>query len=128
VSVARRAAVGVAALLGASTIEAQGAASGPTIAAARAGVSVVSSEASRVLKLPHATAHCGSAFKNAVMLGLGLSLAVGVIELTYTIVREPLVRNGHDLPHADPMLIAWAGGAGFVIGLVGTELCRRRNR
>jgi Na+/H+ antiporter NhaA len=115
-------------LLGASTGAAQPAARGPTIAAARAGVSVVSTETSRGLEFPDATAHCGSAFKNAVLLGLGLSLAVGVIELTYTIVREPLARNGHDLPHADPMLIAWAGGAGFVVGLVGTELCRRRGR
>jgi hypothetical protein len=128
VSVARRASVGLAILLGASTVEAQVVASGPTIAAARAGVSIVSSETSPLLELPDAAAHCGSALKNAALLGLGFSLAAGVIELTYTIVREPLVRNGHDLPRADPMLIAWAGGAGFVIGLVGTEICRRRER
>ena len=115
-------------LLGASILEAQAGAGGPTIAAARVGVSVPSSGTSHHVELPDATSHCGSALKNAAMLGLGFSLAVGVIELTYTIVREPLIRNGHDLPHADPMLIAWAGGAGFVIGLVGTELCRRRHR
>jgi hypothetical protein len=127
VSLARRAAVGVAVLLGVSTVEAQ-VADGPTIRAARAGVSMISRETFRALRLPNTTAHCGSGFKNAALLGLGFSLAVGVIELTYTIIREPLVRNGHDLPQADPMLIAWAGGAGFVIGLVGTELCRRRHR
>jgi hypothetical protein len=89
---------------------------------------MLSRETSHTVELPIASSHCGSALKNAVMLGLGVSLAVGVIELTYTVIREPLVRNGHDLPRADPTLIAWAGGAGFVIGLVGTELCRRRER
>ena len=75
-----------------------------------------------------ASTPCGSRWKNAAMLGLGLALATGVLEVTYTLVREPVVRNGGSWPHADPALIAWAGGVGFVVGLVGTEVCRRRNR
>lgn len=71
---------------------------------------------------------CGSLWKNAALLGLGLSLATGVLEVTYTLVREPVVRNGGSWPHADPALMAWAGGVGFVVGLVGTEVCRRRRR
>ena len=71
---------------------------------------------------------CGSRWKNAAMLGLGLSLATGVLEVTYTLVREPVVRNGGSWPRADPALMAWAGGAGFLVGIVGTEVCRRRRR
>ena len=78
--------------------------------------------------LARSSTRCGSHWKNAAMLGLGLSLATGVLEVTYTLVREPVVRNGGSWPRADPALIAWAGGAGFVVGLVGTEVCRRRNR
>lgn len=101
---------------------------GPTVIAAR-GAFFAPSVESR----PHAVeldpaASCGSSLKNAALLGLGLSLATAMIELTYTVVREPFVRNGHDWPGADPRLIAWTGGAGFVVGLVGTELCRRRRR
>jgi hypothetical protein len=77
-----------------------------------------------VQRLP--AAECGSILKNGALLGLGLALAVGSIELAYTIVREPFVRNGHDWPVAAPVWIAWAGGAGFIAGVVGTTLCRRR--
>jgi hypothetical protein len=101
---------------------------GPTVATARVAFvppAAVRAEPGVVYDTPGS---CGSHFKNAVMLGLGFALATGVIELTYTIIREPVNRNGHDWPAADPMLIAWAGGAGFVIGLVGTELCQRRRR
>jgi hypothetical protein len=115
-------------LISASPLGAQDVSRGPTIAAARAGFAPPSTATFEAAELFVATSHCGSVIKNAALLGLGISLAVGVIELTYTIIREPLVRNGHDLPRADPMIIAWAGGAGFVIGLVGTELCRRRHR
>ncbi|HEY7408294.1 MAG TPA: hypothetical protein VH638_08500 [Gemmatimonadaceae bacterium] len=101
---------------------------GPTVAAARAAVFVLSAAPSPASPSIDLQASCGSALKNAALLGLGLSLATAVLELTYTIAREPFVRNGHDLPAADPALIAWAGGAGFVIGLVGTEVCRRRRR
>jgi hypothetical protein len=101
---------------------------GPTVATARVAFvppAAVRAEPGVVYDTPGS---CGSHFKNAVMLGLGFALATGVIELTYTIIREPVNRNGHDWPAADPMLMAWAGGAGFVIGLVGTELCQRRRR
>ncbi len=80
------------------------------------------------VRLTPSSARCGSRWKNAALLGLGLSLATGVLEVTYTVVREPVIRNGGSWPPADPALIAWAAGAGFVVGLVGTELCRRRNR
>lgn len=115
-----------AALVAAPMLPAQ--ARGPTIAAARAAVFVSSSAPWPAPRSIELQASCGSALKNGALLGLGLSLATAVIELTYTIVREPFVRNGHDLAAADPTLIAWAGGAGFVIGLVGTEVCRRRRR
>ena len=99
---------------------------GPTVMAARAAF-VAPSIADRHAPASHAAAApCGSALKNAALLGLGLSLATAVIELVYTIVRVPWVRNGHDVPGADPTIIAWAGAAGFIGGLVGTELCRRR--
>jgi hypothetical protein len=99
---------------------------GPTVQAARVAVSQAHVAPRHPLEIELGSPRCGSHLKNAAMLGLGLSLAVGALELTYTIIREPLVRNGHDLSPADPMLMAWAGGAGFVIGLIGTELCRRR--
>lgn len=114
----------VALLVSASMVTAQD--RGPTVAAARAAFFVPRSLERRTPIADHAAASCGSTLKNAAMLGLGLSLATAVIELTYTLVREPFVRNGHDLPGADPTLIVWAGGAGFIAGLVGTEICRRR--
>ena len=98
----------------------------PTVAVARVAVaSPATMHAGRaVQRLP--AAECGSILKNGALLGLGLALAVGSIELAYTIVREPFARNGHDWPVAAPVWIAWAGGAGFVAGVVGTTLCRRR--
>lgn len=122
-------AVGIAMVAGASMLGAQEhAGSGPTIIAARTAFftpPVVTRERAVV----HDTsANCGSALKNAAMLGLGFSLATVMLELTYTILREPFVRRGHEVSRADPRLIAWAGGAGFVVGLIGTELCRRRRR
>ena len=117
-------AVAVALLVTVSTVTAQD--RGPTVTAARAAFFAPSSVERRTPIAGHAAASCGSTLKNAAMLGLGLSLATAVIELTYTLVREPFVRNGHDLPGADPTIIVWAGGAGFIAGLVGTETCRRR--
>ena len=97
----------------------------PTVAAARAAFAVPSTS-DRTAMVYQPAAACGSTLKNAALLGLGLSLATAVIELMYTLVREPFIRNGHDLPGADPTIILWAGTAGFVAGLVGTEICRRR--
>jgi hypothetical protein len=115
-------------LVSVAALEAQTITGGPTIAAARAGFSMAPSGTLEALDPFDPTADCGSTLKNAALLGLGVALAVGVIELTYTIIREPFVRNGQDLPQANPILIAWGGGTGFVVGLVGTELCRRRRR
>ena len=98
---------------------------GPTVTAARVALAAPAIGGYRAPRIA-VPASCGSALKNAMLLGLGLSLATAAIELTYTIVREPFVRNGHDVPGADPTLITWAGAAGFIGGLVGTELCRRR--
>ena len=98
----------------------------PTVMAARAAFVAPSIADRHAPASLAAAAPCGSALKNAALLGLGLSLATAVIELVYTVVREPWVRNGHDVPGADPTIIAWAGAAGFIGGLVGTELCRRR--
>ena len=114
----------VALLVTASTVTAQD--RSPMVTAARAAFFAPPSLERRTPTAGHAAASCGSPLKNAAMLGLGLSLATAVIELTYTLVREPFVRNGHDLPGADPTIIVWAGGAGFIAGLVGTEICRRR--
>jgi hypothetical protein len=101
---------------------------GPTVIAARVAFFAHSVESrTHAVELDPA-ASCGSSLKNAALLGLGLSLATATIEWTYTVVREPVVRNGGDWPAADPMLIAWSGGAGFVVGLIGSELCRRRRR
>jgi hypothetical protein len=128
VSIATRA-VGIAMLAGGSMLAAQErAASGPTVVAARAAFFTLPVPTRERAVVHDTSARCGSSLKNAAMLGLGFSLAAGMLELTYTIVREPFVRNGHDVPRADPRLIAWAGGAGFVVGLIGTELCRRRRR
>ena len=101
---------------------------GPTVVAARAAFSAPSAaaDAPAVALLP--AAECGSTLRNAALLGLGVSLATAMLALTYTILREPFVVNGVDLPAADPRLIAGAGGAGFIVGLVGTERCRRRRR
>jgi hypothetical protein len=99
---------------------------GPTVTAARAAFFAPPSSERSTPMSPRAPVSCGSSLKNAAMLGLGLSLATAVIELMYTLVREPFVRNGHDLPGADPTIIGWAGGAGFIAGLVGTAICRRR--
>ena len=98
---------------------------GPTIASARAGFFVPSTPIDAAAQ-PLPLAECGSTLRNAALLGLGLSLATAILELTYTIVREPFVRNGVDLPAADPRLIAAAGGVGFLVGVIGTERCRRR--
>jgi hypothetical protein len=113
----------VALVISASVLAAQ--AQGPTVTAARVALAAPAITGHRAPMIA-APASCGSSLKNAALLGLGLSLATAVIELTYTVVREPFVRNGHDLPGADPTLIAWAGAAGFLGGLVGTEICRRR--
>jgi hypothetical protein len=129
VSITTLAAVGIATLLGVWTLGAQEpVTSGPTVTAARAAFFVPAGASRERAAVRDTSSTCGSALKNAAMLGLGFSLAASILELTYTIVREPLVRRGHDLPPADPALIAWAGGAGFVLGLIGTERCRRRHR
>jgi hypothetical protein len=118
-------AVWIAVLVGASMLGAQDrAVSGPTVLAARAAFFTPAAGSRRPAVVHDMSAGCGSSLKNAAMLGVGFSLAAIVLELTYTIIREPFVRNGRDVPPADPRLIAWAGGAGFVIGLIGTELCR----
>ena len=101
---------------------------GPTVAAARIAVTAPPAPDDYATRPYAPPADCGSVVKNAVLLGAGFSLATMMIELMYTIVREPFVQNGHDWPAADPTLIAWAGGAGVVVGLVGTHLCRRRRR
>lgn len=100
----------------------------PTVAEARVAVfaSPTPGDAVTVPRLP--VAECGSTLKNAALLGLGFFFAAAVLELTYTFLREPFVLNGVDLPAADPRIIMAAGGAGFVVGLVGTEMCRRRRR
>ena len=113
----------VALVMSTSVLAAQ--AQGPTLMAARVALAAPAIPGHRAPMIG-GPASCGSALKNAALLGIGLSLATAVIELTYTLVREPLVRNGHDVPGADPTLIAWAGAAGFIGGLVGTEICRRR--
>jgi hypothetical protein len=117
-------AAGVALVITGSLLGAQE--HGPTVTAARAAFAAPATAGDHEPPTFTAPASCGSALKNAALLGLGLSLATAVLELTYTFVREPFVRNGHDLPGADPTIIAWAGAAGFIGGLVGTELCRRR--
>ena len=102
--------------------------SGPTVVAARAAFSVapaISLSSDGGLRIPES---CGSSVRNALLLGLGFSLATASLELVYTILREPFSRNGHDWARADPVWIAWAGGAGFLAGWIGTELCRRRQR
>jgi hypothetical protein len=117
-------AAAVALLLTGSGIAAQE--HGPTLRAAR-GAFAAPASADRYGPAPLDEAvSCGSAFKNAALLGLGLSLATAVLELTYTFLREPFVLNGHDLPRADPRIIAWAGAAGFIGGYIGTAICRRR--
>lgn len=115
-------------IVGASALRAQdNGGSGPTILAARVAV-FVPTTTSHQASVVFTQERCGSALKNAAMMGLGFSLAAVVLEVTYTLVREPFVRRGHEVSPADPALIAWAGGAGFVLGLLGTELCRRRQR
>lgn len=113
-------------LLVCSTLAGQ--APGPTVAGARAAffTPTAPTDVTTVALLP--PSECGSTLRNAALLGLGLSIATAMLELTYTILREPFVKNGVDLPAADPRLIAGAAGAGFIVGLVGTELCRRRRR
>lgn len=102
---------------------------GPFVEGARSAFAAPASIRSDAgVTLARSSTPCGSRWKNAALLGLGLSLATGVLEVTYMLVREPVVRNGGSWPHADPALMAWAGGAGFVVGLVGTEVCRRRHR
>jgi|RhiMetdeSRZDD1v2_1073273.scaffolds.fasta_scaffold1603765_1 hypothetical protein len=103
-------------------------AQGPTVAEARVAffASPTPGDATTITLLP--PAECGSTVKNAALLGLGFFFAAAVLELTYTFLREPFVLNGVDLPAADPRIIAGAAGGGFLVGLVGTELCRRRRR
>lgn len=120
----RQIATAAALVLTASTLAAQG--QSPTVAAARAAFAVPAIAGPRAMPVLDPAASCGASLKNAALLGLGLSLATATIELVYTVVREPFVRNGHDIPGADPTIIAWAGAAGFIGGLVGTEICRRR--
>lgn len=128
-SIGARAAVGIAMILGASALQAQDSGgSGPTILAARAAVFVPTTTSHQASVVFTQEQSCGSALKNAALMGLGFSLAAVVLEVTYTLVREPFVRRGHEVSPADPALIAWAGGAGFVLGLLGTELCRQRQR
>jgi hypothetical protein len=95
----------------------------PTVSVARSAFApmlpIVPTKSSRQV------APCGHALKNGALLGLGLALAVASLEVVYTLIRAPLVNSGHDVPRADPMLIAYAGVAGFAIGLIGTEICRR---
>lgn len=117
----------IAAVLGTSTLAAQER-RGLTITAARAAFSSPTRPATDGSLSRIAPADCGSSLRNAVLLGVGLSLAAGVLELTYTLIREPFVRRGHDWPAARPVIIAWAGAAGFALGLAGTEMCRRRRR
>ena len=119
-------AVAVSLLIAASTLVAQE--RGPIVALARVAFAAPAPTTPAAPPRIDVPASCGSALRNAFLLGLGLAAATATLELTYTIVREPFVRNGSDLPAADPMLIAWAGGAGVVAGAIGTELCRRRRR
>ena len=122
------AAVAISTLAAAPLSSQERLATGPTIVAARAAF-FLPPRADVEREVVHDTsASCGSHLKNGVMLGLGFGLAAGVLELMYTLIREPLNRNGQDLAPADPVLIAWAGGAGFVIGFTATEMCRRRSR
>ena len=103
-------------------------ATGPTIGAARVGVSIVPTAHSAIALDSVIPESCGSMLKNGLLMGLGFSLATASLELVYTLVREAFVRQGHDVTPADPRWIAWAGGAGFLVGLIGTERCRRRQR
>jgi hypothetical protein len=99
---------------------------GPTIALARSAFSVAApADGPRAIHAATAES-CGSMLRNGLFMGLGFALATASLELVYTLVREPFVRQGHDVARADPRWIAWAGGAGFVVGLIGTERCRRR--
>jgi hypothetical protein len=103
-------------------------ATGPTIGAARVAFSVATLAHPTIALDSVITESCGSMLKNGLLMGLGFSLATASLELVYTLVREPFVRQGHDVARADPRWIAWAGGAGFLVGLIGTERCRRRQR
>ena len=125
-SITTRSALALAMLVASSTAEGQAhVGGGPTVRAARVAFFEPRVTPQRMPAIDVTSTRCGSHLKNGVMLGLGMSVAVGVLELTYTIIREPLVRNGSNLSPADPMLIAWGGGAGFIIGLISTERCRR---
>ena len=102
---------------------------GPTIALARVAFWVGPAPPHAPIAIESVTDQsCGSMVKNGLLMGLGFSLATASLELVYTLVREPFVRQGHDVARADPRWIAWAGGAGFVVGVIGTERCRRRQR
>lgn len=103
-------------------------ATGPTIALARAAFAVAPTPHAPIAIDSVIEESCGSMLKNGLLMGLGFSLATASLELVYTLVREPFVRQGHDVARADPRWILWAGGAGFVVGLIGTERCRRRQR
>ena len=110
------------------TAQERPAATGPTIALARAAFSLEPEPHTPIAIDSLITESCGSMLRNGLLMGLGFSLATASLELVYTLVREPLVRQGHDVARADPRWIAWAGGAGVIIGLIGTERCRRRQR
>lgn len=103
-------------------------ATGPTIGLARAAFSVAPAPHAPIAIDSVIDESCGSMLRNGLLMGLGFSLATASLELLYTLVREPFVRQGHDVARADPRWIAWAGGAGFVVGLIGTDRCRRRQR
>lgn len=123
--------IAMALVIGAAAIPAQErsiTAAGPTVLAARAAFSIEAAPIPAHNVAARSPASCGSMLRNALLLGLGFSLATASLELVYTLAREPFVRNGYDVARADPAWIAWAGGAGFVVGLVGTAVCRRRNR
>jgi hypothetical protein len=100
--------------------------SGPTIGLARSAFSVASPGDAPIAIDSVIPESCGSMLRNGLLMGIGFSLATASLELLYTLVREPFVRQGHDVARADPRWIAWAGGAGFVVGLIATERCRRR--
>lgn len=106
----------------------RGVETGPTIGAARAAFSVATTAHPTIARDSVIVESCGSMLKNGLLMGLGFSLATASLELLYTLVREPFVRQGYDVAPADPWWIAWAGGAGFVVGLIGTERCRRGQR
>lgn len=110
-------------MLLAAPLGAQPVAPAGTMSAARMAVAPLPTEANAVITIEPRS--CGSSLKNGTMLGLGLALATASLELVYTLLRAPFANAGHDVPRAEPWLIAIAGGAGFLVGVVRTEICRR---